>query len=145
MRPQKLYTVKIEGPEEIQFQLPGNPSVEHRGGFSVHHLMLSEREADLVRGLILSHGGIPEVRPMRGQTSDQTRMRATMMQPKEAVKVPCESCPECPWLDPFLPEGLMPCGLVSWPRESVETLQETSEIHREAARECPVGILTTRR
>ena len=135
---QALWTVSIQGGAPFSMHLPGNPAFEHTGGTSVAHLVLTKEEARTIRGLARIHNCHAEGFRMAGQTDDQAEERAAFVAlgDQEDRVWPSIGCPTCPWFDPLLPG--FPCGEVGWPRESSDTLLETSDLHKEALGECEV-------
>ena len=128
----QLWTVRISGSSHFQFSSPGNPVVSHGGGTSVAHLVLTPEEAQEVRSLILRNGCSAEIRPTEGQTETQKAERSQ----EPATIWPCIECPMCPWFDPF--SKVSPCGRLALPQESVAVLRETSDLHSEAEKACPL-------
>ena len=132
----RLYTIRVRGGTAFTFQLEGNPVFSHGGGTSATNLMLTEEEADSIRGLALIHGAEAEVWPMPGQSEEQAALRKGLLfagklaEPRWATP----ECPQCPWFAPDKPSG---CGVISWEPEEVETLERTSELHVKARRDCP--------
>lgn len=136
---QQLWTLQITGPIKFSFHLPGNPPVEHGGGTTVAHLVALPEEMAKIRGLVLLHGNRIKAWPMEGQTEEQLEERLGLNAlARPGLEWPCLECPLCPWFDPYNEKS--PCGRLTWPSESVATLRETSEHHREAETNCPVSL-----
>lgn len=131
---QALWTLVIEGSEELSFLVPGNPPVEHTGGSSIHHLVLRDGEAEEVTRLVEGQSLRVSLNRVLGQSPEQASERTRLLGQDRVW--PCAQCPTCPWLDPLGEPD--PCGLRAWPSESVAVLRETSEGHREAEAACPV-------
>lgn len=136
---QVLWTLKIQGPALFTAQPSGNPVIQHEGGDSSHTLVLSGPEVRTVVALIESHGLRAEAHPMQGQSPLQTEERGLLVGQQERVW-PCIYCPSCSWLDPL--QAGSPCGVVSWPAESIRTLRATSEKHRADELLCPIHGFT---
>jgi hypothetical protein len=135
----RIWTVVIRGPTPFLFRTKGNPAAEHDGGMSVHHLVLRQDEIPAIRGAVLLSGNRVEIRPMEGQTQRQAEERAQFNTLAQEDRVwPSVKCPTCPWFDPLQPDGTSPCGVETWPPETVEELRRTSSQALEALSECPV-------
>jgi hypothetical protein len=133
---QMLWTVKIQGPGTFSFQAPGSPSVDHYGGSTVTNLVLRKTEIGELKVRAAEAGCVLTAWPVDGQSEEQAQERNRFVGMGEEDRVwPSVECPTCPWFDP-LQEG-SPCGLDSYPSESIEVLRE-SEPHRRAEEECPV-------
>lgn len=80
MSKQALYTVVIGGGRPFDLQYEGNPVFTHDGGLSADSLVLTEEEANVLRGLALVHGCTRiEVRRTPGQTEEQTLERQVLL------------------------------------------------------------------
>lgn len=134
---QILHTVKIEGAKSFTFQMKGNPSLDHRGGLSIAHMVITIKEAEKIKGLAFLHGCTAEVWPMEGQNDEQTairRNRAGLASPERVW--PSKMCPGCPWFDPYR-KGTV-CGMKGWEPEIIAELRDSSKAHQKAEAECPV-------
>jgi hypothetical protein len=133
--PRKLWTVTIHGYAPFECFLEGNPSIEHHGGTSVHHLFGTLEEVAFLRTLGESRGLKMEARGLEWAAPTKQ-----VLPTPEEVQVLCEKCPTCPWWDPVtLGEGKS-CALHEAPIEYSETLAANSQALREAAAACPVTI-----
>ena len=131
---QKLYTIHLRGGNPFEAQLEGNPSIKHSGGTSVHHLVITEEEAKMIRGLALVNRVNCIVREMPGQTEQQARERAGFqVRPGDP---PHPQCGTCPWYDP---SERSQCGVLDWAPESVQTLMEKDQRFVEARGKCPLS------
>lgn len=133
---QRLWTIQVTGSSPFMFQAPGNPVVEHQGGITVVHLVLSQPEVGKIKLMAAEAGLKIKAWPMEGETPEQTRQREQFVdlgqgEPRWAHP----ECPACPWFDPI--DHHDPCGLKHLPGESVATLMETSEVHQKAVDACP--------
>jgi len=128
--------VVLTGPNPFQFQLKGNPSIDHQGGTTVAHVVITADEAKKIKGLAFLHGAEATVEPMEGENEEQqaTRRARLGLSPGKAMLDPM--CAVCPWFDPY--QKGSSCGRKSWAPESVETLLETSEPHQKAEVACSV-------
>lgn len=145
---QVLWTFKITGGSPFSFQLSGNPPVDHPGGVTVAHLVVTKAEAGLVKLRGAESGCKVKAWPMDGQTEEQAEERARFMElGRQEPRWESVECPTCPWFDPMSGKtvgegpavfGLSPCGRVHLPAESQAVLRETSELHAQAEQECPV-------
>lgn len=132
---QSLYTLVVSGAAFVELRVAKNPVLIHRGGTSVGHMVLSKEEAASIHEQATSLGLNLTVTPMLGQTEVQRAERAGLVCTEERVW-PCIGCPTCAWLD--LQEK-DPCGLVSWPRETIQAFMETQPSYVEARSSCPIG------
>jgi hypothetical protein len=140
---QQLWTIVITGPEPFTFQAAGNPAMEHSGGTSVDHLVLTAREVGELKLLAAAAGCKVKANPMEGQNEAQIRKRQRFagLAGKEWLW-PTPGCPMCPWFDPLsaAPEdgqGIRECcGILFLPEESVQTLRATSDLHVQAEKDC---------
>lgn len=134
---QRLWTIQVTGASPFMFQAPGNPVVEHEGGVTVAHLVLSQPEVGKIKLMAAAAGVRIKAWPMEGQTREQTALRQRFINigHAEEVRWAYPECPTCPWFDPM--EQGDPCGLKHLPGESITTLLETSEVHQKAVEACP--------
>jgi hypothetical protein len=135
---QRLWTLQVTGSGPFMFQAPGNPTVEHEGGTTVAHLVLTQGEIGKIKLMGAQAGCTVKAWPMEGQTQEQAEQRAQFVALGDQRGEPRWAhveCPMCPWFDPLGHHD--PCGLKHLPGESVVILRETSEAHRKAVEECP--------
>ena len=131
----KLWVITIHGYASFECFLVGNPSIEHHGGTSAHHLFVTPEEIASLRTLVESQGLKFEARGLEWAAPTKR-----VLPTPEEVQVLCEKCPTCLWWDPVtLGEGKS-CALHEAPKEYSETLAANSEALREAAAACPVTI-----
>lgn len=128
-----LRTIIIEGSGAVHISVPGNPPIIHASGTSVCHQVLTTAEANEVKALVERSGNRLRSWEMEGQSEEQALERTGQLNQEKIW--PCVACPSCPWADSL--SEISPCGRISWPAESIRTLQETSEVHRRAEAECP--------
>lgn len=77
---QQLHTIHLMGGTAFGVQFQGNPPLEHDGGTTVCHLVLTEDEADTLRGLARINSCVKvDVSPMAGESAEQTKIRLERM------------------------------------------------------------------
>lgn len=135
MTNQALYTLVVSGAAFVELRSPKNPVLTHRGGTSVGHMVLSKEEASAIQEQARAVGLNLTITPMLGQTEDQRAERAGQVGGQDRVW-PCVGCPTCAWLD-IKEED--PCGLVSWPMETIQAFMETQPSYVVARSSCPIG------
>lgn len=125
MTDQQLYTLWIQGGSAFQIAVPANPAVDHDGGTTVSHLVLSTQEAANLKSLLEKGGCTVSLTLMEGQTSGQEVERLSLLGVgKENVVWPSQYCPTCSWFDPVQDN---PCGKVSWDFSVAETLMQNKK------------------
>lgn len=96
-----LWTVTIRGGNPQTLQIRGNPTIEHDGGQTVHHLVATQAQIRLLRDLMGVGGCDIEFIPARGESPTQRHERAALLgRGMEDVVWPSPGCPGCFWFDP---------------------------------------------
>ena len=113
-----LYTLWIRGGNPLSFSTRANPSVDHDGGTSVSHLMLTRIEAEEIKSLLVSNGSRATIELMAGQNKEQEKERLALLgRGKEEEVWPSRWCQSCTWFDPVAKD---PCGMRSWDPSAIE-------------------------
>ena len=113
---QNLYTLWVQGGAPFALTFPANPAVEHDGGTTVTHLVLSIEEVQHLRGML--EGYEFSLAAMEGQTSKQEEERLSLLGVgKDDTVWPSKLCPTCAWFDPTQEN---PCGKLGWEPSVVE-------------------------
>lgn len=132
-----LWVFQVLGGEPFHTQVGGNPSVDHDGGTSVFHLVLTEPEAQNFRHVVKQLGCEMVVRPSRRQSAAQEKERSALLGVgKKGTAWPSHKCPTCYWFDPAAEED--PCGFTGWPEETRRVSLENPKAKRDWD-ECPVS------
>lgn len=131
---QYLYTLVVTGSVRAEISSPWNPTISHRGGTSVGHMVLKEEELRDIREQAEKAGLQLSITRMLGQTAEQTAERTALVTGEDRVW-PCLSCVSCPWVDPI---GEDSCGHRGWAAETIQTLVETQPSYATAWGECPL-------
>ena len=134
-----LYRLWVRKGEPFQLSFSSNPSVDHDGGNTVTHLVLTHKAARDLQKVIESHGCEIDLIPAHRQTPEQEKERQTLLGMQRGDRVwPSGRCPECSWFDPLL-EG-DPCGILGWDVSTVTMFQASSKPQEDKAK-CPVPHL----
>lgn len=131
----KLWVVTLEGPATFVFHSEGNPSVEHNGGTSAHHIYTSEAG---ISYLSMRAGSFGLRVKARGLQEEKSKIESLPL--PEDVQVLCLECPTCPWWDPVTLGQGKSCSFLEASKEYAQTLMENSLKHREAAAACPIQL-----
>lgn len=133
---QRLFRLWVRSGTPFAVQPHHNPVVQHDGGTTVTHLVLSPAQAVALRELLEDHGGVVDLTPSAKQTPEQKTERETLLGVgREGVVWPSGDCPLCSWFDPLLPD--VPCGRAGWPPETIATFLKSEKPQRDATA-CPV-------
>lgn len=139
-----LFRLWIRKGKPFTVQPPHNPPVSHDGGTTAAHLVLPEDAAVRLVGHLESlYGCEVDLLASARQTAPQAAERALLLgQGENTDRVwPSTQCPECAWFDPLRVEPDVPCGLASWPPETVTSLKTNGEKPQQDADACPVPHL----
>jgi len=136
---QHLFRLWLRKGHPFTLTMTGNPPVEHDGGNTVVHLVLTPDQQEQITNLLQTlpgNGCEWDLIPHERQSALQTKERQTLLGLHRGDRVwPSATCPACAWFDPLL-EG-EPCGRVGWPPESIAAL-DTMDAPRKDAEACPV-------
>ena len=131
MSRKKVRTITVEGNFPFRMALKGNMPLEHEGGTSVFHPVLTEGQLkELMRSM--EETGCTVSSTTKDESDEQKQMRSRQMGTLQVV-YECERCPSCT----FLSYKGDPCGLLSFEREEVQALLQTERGVRDLG-ECPV-------
>lgn len=131
-----LYRLWVRKGQPFSFHVRGNPPVEHDGGNTVAHLVLTDQQAEDVATAVTEKGCEWDLIPHGHQTQEQSRERQTLLGMQRGDRVwPSAACPSCTWFDPLLEDE--PCGKAGWAPEMVAAFGE-SPAAEAALKECPV-------
>lgn len=139
-----LFRLSITRGDPFMIQPEHNPPIEHDGGTTAAHVMMSyEAVKALVGHLESTYGCNVEWDHTTRQTASQAAERTLLLgQGANADRVwPSVRCPECAWFDPLIVDPDIPCGLASWPSEMVSSLKSNGEKPQQDADACPVPHL----
>jgi hypothetical protein len=132
----RLFRLWVRKGSPFAVQPRHNPVVTHDGGTTAAHLVLTGREAELLRGLLAQYGGEVDLVPTAEQTPEQKVEREALLGVgREDTVWPSAACPECAWFDPLLPD--IPCGRAGWPSETITTFIKADKPYRDIEA-CPV-------
>jgi hypothetical protein len=131
-----LWTLVLKGGNPRRFSLRGNPSVEHDGGQTVHHLVATRKQMEMLRDMLRVGGCQIEFIPGRQESPEQRHARAALLgHGKEDVVWPSPGCPGCFWFDPKEED---PCRYRSGDLTTRSLSLEAHEKARKDASACPV-------
>jgi hypothetical protein len=131
-----LWTITMRGGNPRTFQLRGNPTVEHDGGQTVHHIVATQAQVRLLRDLMQVEGCEIEFIPARRESSTQRHERAALLgRGMEDAVWPSPGCPGCFWFDPTDSD---PCRYRSGDPTTRSLSLEAHEKARTDASACPV-------
>ena len=120
-----LYTLWVRGGNPFSLLSQANPSLDHDGGDSVSHLILSLPELGEVKKFIQTQGASVTVSTW-AQTDAQEKERLKLLGVgQEGRTWPSFLCPECAWFDPL---EETPCGKKSWDRSVVESFKSPKAV-----------------
>ena len=133
----EIWTVQVQGGTPFGLGVAGNPRVEHNGGMSVFHLVLTEQQAEVIKDIAERRECKIDIRLMQKQTDGQKSERMALLGIQRGEKCwPCGACPNCAWFDPLIEVG-EPCGHVSWPVETRAAFEGSAKAAKDWE-ECPV-------
>jgi hypothetical protein len=114
-----IQRIRILGGTSFRLYPSANPCVEHDGGTSVHVLYISTEELEAVASQATQFGASVEVLGPVLQSPEQKRERLALLGVNKQDSVwPSLQCTSCAWFDPTEDP---PCGVKSWPPESVSS------------------------
>lgn len=130
-----LWTFQVIGGEPVAVQPPGNPILQHDGGMTLAHLMLTNEQAQEVVRVLEDGGSKVKVRQAEKQTEEQLQERRALLgKGKEEHAWPTPNCPTCYWFDP---REDYPCGYEVWTKEVVDQSLASHEAARDGLKACP--------
>ena len=131
-----LFRLWVRSGKPFAVQPRHNPVIEHDGGTTAAHVVLTETDAALLRELLEAYGGVVDLARSAIQTPEQKKERLALLGVVREDSVwPSTACPECAWFDPLLPEN--PCGRAVWARETIAVFLQSDKPCRDVAA-CPV-------
>jgi len=139
----QFWVFNVVGGKSFALKVKGNPIQRHDGGRSIMRVLCSDPEAQTVLDTIESHGGVAKAHSPR-ESEEQKELRSNMLKIMGDNPVfPCEKCPSCAWLDPYLP-GLCGAGraydsVLSWEPEVLAGMLEEPK-HKKDYDECPIPL-----
>tara|TARA_Y100000310_G_scaffold321557_1_gene379373 strand:- start:5828 stop:6277 length:450 start_codon:yes stop_codon:yes gene_type:complete len=122
---QSLWTFRISGGSPFGLEISRNPCVEHNGGTSVFHLVLSPEEVRVIEDVATRRGCKVELWVPEGESAEQREERMTLLNQQNRVW-PSTECPTCAWFDPLLKDG-EPCGLAGWEESAVTAFKKNTK------------------
>ena len=131
----KLFRLWVRSGKPFAVQPKHNPIVEHDGGTTAVHLVLTDEDADTLRSLLGEYGGDVDLAYTARQTAEQKEERLTLLGVgREDAVWPSTACQECAWFDPLLSQL---CGRAGWPSEVIDTLSQSTKPQQDL-NACPV-------
>jgi hypothetical protein len=132
----KLFRLWVRSGKPFTVQPKHNPVVEHDGGTTAAHLVMTDEDATVLRSLLAEYGGDVDLVYSTRQTPEQKSERLALLGAgREDTVWPSVACPECAWFDPLL--EVTPCGRSAWPPETIAAFS-TSPKPQQDAEACPV-------
>ena len=131
----KLFRLWVRSGKPFTVQPKHNPIVEHDGGTTATHLVLTDEDATTLRALLAEYGGDVDLVYSTRQTPEQKSERLALLGAgREDTVWPSAACPECAWFDPLLDQ---PCGRAAWLPEVIDTLAQSPKPQQDMEA-CPV-------
>lgn len=132
-----LFRLWVRRGNPFAIQPPHNPAVEHDGGTTVAHLVMTGEQAAELAQLIREHGCTVDMDRTATQTAEQAEERQALLGVSRHDTVwPSASCPECAWFDPVAKDN--PCGRATWNPSVTQAMLEAHEKARTDEQQCPV-------
>lgn len=131
----RLFRLWVQRGSPFTVQPKHNPVVEHDGGTTAVHLVMTDEDAADLRVLLEGYGGEVDLAYTARQTTEQKEERLALLGVGREDNVwPSTACQECAWFDPLLTE---PCGRAGWPPEVIDTLSQSPKPQQDL-NACPV-------
>ena len=138
----RLFRLWVRSGKPFTVQPKHNPTVEHDGGTTATHLVMTDEDAAALRTLLEGFGGDVDLTYTAHQTPEQKKERLALLGAgREGSVWPSTACQECAWFDPLLEET--PCGRAAWAPEVIDTLSQSPK-PRQDAKDCPVPYVWSR-
>ena len=131
----RLFRLWVRSGKPFTVQPEHNPVVEHDGGTTATHLVMTDQDAATLRSLLAEYGGDVDLAYSTRQTPEQKSERLALLGAgREDTVWPSAACPECAWFDPLIDH---PCGRAAWPVEVIDTLAQSLKPQQDMEA-CPV-------
>lgn len=132
----RLFRLWVRRGSPFTVQPKHNPVVEHDGGTTAVHLVMTDKDASDLRVLLEEYGGDVDLVHTAHQTPEQKKERLALLGVgREDTVWPSVACQKCAWFDPLLDESS--CGRAAWAAEVIDTLSQSPKPQQDLTA-CPV-------